>query len=766
LTGIIADELALGMVNHKTTAVRVIPVPGKGPGEKVEWGGLLGTAIVQDPGKFSCAVLLRDFMRGAAKENAIPPCSPKLMPKMISMSSLRPALVLIVLLALPAAGASAQETKLLPGDGAAVDQFGGSVAISGTTAIVSAYTDDDNGSDSGSAYLFDMTTGLQLAKLLPADGAAFDLFGFSVAISGTTVIVGAPGDDDNGISSGSAYLFDTTTGLQLAKLLAADGAAGDQFGVSVAITDATAIVGATGDDNDSGAAYLFDTATGVQLAKLVPTDGAAFDNFGFSVALSGTTAIVGALGDDDNGSDSGSSYLFDTTSGLQLAKLLPADGAEDDLFGLSVALDGTTAVVGALLDDDHGPDSGSAYLFDTVTGLQVAKLLPTDGTLGDQFGQSVAISGTTAIIGAILDDDSGVSSGSAYLFDTATGLQLAKLLPADGAADDRYGVSVSISDTTAIVGAYLDDDNGANSGSAYAFPLSPLWSLSPVNGNWYTEVDPLSWSSAEAAAQAWGGHLATIRSQAENDWVRDNYATTSAVWIGYTDQELEGSFEWISGEAGVFENWTVGEPDDLLGADWAALRPGAGTWSDEPSLPEHPGVVEVISDDCDGNGLPDTYEIALDPALDWNGDGLLDDCVSANYCTAANNSTGIPGVVGVSGSPVLADDTFTLEAWDLPSQEFAYFLMSESTAFVPGFGGSSGNLCLGSPIVRLNNPSDGGSVLNTGATGTVSFTLDLNNLPQAVTFIPSSTWYFQLWYRDFTVSPTSNTTDGIGVLFR
>ncbi len=220
--------------------------------------------------------------------------------------------------------------------------------------------------------------GDQLFKLLADDGAADDRFGGSAAISGTTAIVGAPYDADNGEHSGSAYLFDTTTGLQLYKLLPVDGAPGKRFGSSVAISGATAIVGADFDNvngNWSGSAYLFDIsdpANPIQIFKLLPNDGAESDRFGYSVAISGTTAIVGARGDDDNGGGSGSAYLFNTTTGQQIAKLLPDDGAQDDYFGKSVAISGTTAIVGAYGHDDNGSYSGSAYLFDTEAGQQIA----------------------------------------------------------------------------------------------------------------------------------------------------------------------------------------------------------------------------------------------------------------------------------------------------------------------------------------------------------------------------------------------------------
>ncbi|MEE8156071.1 MAG: FG-GAP repeat protein, partial [Phycisphaerales bacterium] len=364
-------------------------------------------------------------------------------------------------------------------DGAMGDIFGVSVAISGATAIIGSANHDDNGYWSGSVYLFDTTTGQQLSKLLADDGAVWDRFGESVAISGTTAIVGAPQNFNDG--NGSAYLFDIsdpTNPLQIAKLLANDGAEDDRFGVSVAISGPTAIVGAWRDDDNginSGSAYLFDVSTGRQLFKLLADDGEVGDRFGESVAISGTTAIIGAR----THALIGAAYLFDANTGAQIAKLLPDDGVGGDQFGVSVAISDPpgkeTAIVGAWLDDDNGQASGSAYVFDIsdpATPVQIAKLLAEDGAAGDRFGRSVAISPDgigTAIVGAFEDDDNGANSGSAYLFDVTTGRQLFKLLADDAAAVDEFGISVAINGATAITGASLDDDNGKSSGSAYLF---------------------------------------------------------------------------------------------------------------------------------------------------------------------------------------------------------------------------------------------------------------------------------------------------------
>lgn len=207
-------------------------------------------------------------------------------------------------------------------DATANDIFGLSVATNGSIAVVGAHGNDDNGTQSGSAYLYDASTGKQIAKLLPSDGAAHDWFGNSVAIGGTTVIVGALSDDDNGNASGSAYIFDISDPMipvQITKLLANDGVAFDQFGVSVAIDGETVMVGAYlhgKNEDNSGAAYLFDTTSGLQIAKLLAVDGEKSDKFGNSVALNSDIAIIGALLDNDNGNDSGSAYLFDTTTCL------------------------------------------------------------------------------------------------------------------------------------------------------------------------------------------------------------------------------------------------------------------------------------------------------------------------------------------------------------------------------------------------------------------------------------------------------------------
>lgn len=380
-----------------------------------------------------------------------------------------------IALVAPARAQTINETvKLLPVDGASSDYFGREVAIDGTTAVVASPGDDDMGGNSGSVYLFDTTTGTQTMKLLPLDGDVADGFGSSVAISGTTVLVGTFSDDDLGDGSGSAYLFDSTTGVQIAKLLAADGDTNDMFGFSVALKGNTAVIGAPGDACgmfNCGSVYLFDTTTGSQIGKLVASDASPNATFGWSVSTDGNSVLVGAPGDDAPAINSGSAYLFDLSSQTELFKLLPNNGAYADMFGTSVAIDGSTALIGAPYNDDLGVSCGAAYAFDTGTGAQTSKLLSPDGATAIWFGYSVAVEGTAALIGAPLAIDNGTSSGSAQLIDLTTGSLITKLLPSDGAEGDFFSVGAAMDGTRLIGGAYFKDDLGANSGAAYVFTL-------------------------------------------------------------------------------------------------------------------------------------------------------------------------------------------------------------------------------------------------------------------------------------------------------
>jgi hypothetical protein len=384
-----------------------------------------------------------------------------------------------------------QNAKLVADDGATNDKFGTSVSISGDTMVVGAPHHDIPIGDAGSAYVFirNGTSWTQQAKLVAGSSKASDYFGNSVSISGDTIVVGVMNDDNRSLTdAGAVYVFtrdDPGAWTQQAKLVASDGAKGEKFGWSVSISGDTIVVAAYKDDDKgraSGSAYVFTRdvpGAWTQRAKLVASDGAADDYFGYSVSISGDTIVVGNIGDDDKGSASGSAYVYTrdvpgsaTSAWTQRAKLVPADGAADDNFGWSVSVSGDTIVVGAYKDDDKGSASGSAYVYTRdVPGIwpQRAKLVPDDGAGSDYFGHSVSVSGDTIVVGAHKDDS---STGSAYVYTRdvpGTWTQTKKIVADDGAGSDNFGWSVSISGDTIVVGAHQDDDKGSNSGSAYVF---------------------------------------------------------------------------------------------------------------------------------------------------------------------------------------------------------------------------------------------------------------------------------------------------------
>ncbi len=376
------------------------------------------------------------------------------------------------------AGTFDLETKLTASDATEGDRFGNSLAFDGRLAMVGARHANDS---AGSVYLFDVATRSELLQLTALDAGTDDRFGTSLALEGNRAIVGAV-DDIPGSGAGSAYLFDVdplspTFGNQLFMLTGSDPAEKDDFGEAVAISGNTAIVGAPG-SSGSGSVYVFDVTTGAQLFELTGSDTASGDKFGVRVAMSGNLAIIGASRNDEGGTDAGAAYLFDLSdpsNPIQIQKLIASDARGASQFGLSVAISGDTAIVGARLDNGGFFRSGAAYLFDVTdpsNPTELDKLIAPDAAFSDEFGRYVSISDDTALVGARFNDGVGNDSGSAYLFDVTTGDLLRQLNPSDAAEGDEFGSSVAISGGTALVGALFDDNAGIRSGSVYLFESS------------------------------------------------------------------------------------------------------------------------------------------------------------------------------------------------------------------------------------------------------------------------------------------------------
>ena len=292
-------------------------------------------------------------------------------------------------------------------------------------------------------------------KLTGSDTPASDYaqFGYDVAMSGSTIVIGAPGTDTPfDTDTGAAYVFDATTGEQLFGLMHG-GKDTDQFGASVAVCGNTAVIGcwqATAGEGHSNA-YAFDTTNGQMLFKL-PQTGA--DDIGpAAIAVSESFIVIGNRDLNLGKGSLGGAYVYDVHTGQFLYLLLASDGADGDQFGHSIALDGNIAVIGA---NESLNSAGSAYVFDLSAGQELFKLTALDGSFGDRFGSSVALSGDIAVIGAPTQNDAtGYMAGAAYLFDVTTGQELNKINnPASYVPG--FGMDVSI-DGNSLMASTLSD---------------------------------------------------------------------------------------------------------------------------------------------------------------------------------------------------------------------------------------------------------------------------------------------------------------------
>jgi hypothetical protein len=380
-----------------------------------------------------------------------------------------------------------QQAELTLNDGASGDTFGDSVALSGNTAIVAAPVKTIGShiaQGAAYAYLLNGTHWAQQAELTAGDGAAYDNFGHSVAISGNTAILGAPGK--NGRGAAYVFSFGGTSWIQQAELTAGDGATGDLYGLSVAISGNTAIVGNRRSSRGAAYVYSFDGATWSQQAELTASDGASGDNFGFSVGISGNTAIVGANWKTVGSNvQQGAAYVYSLngSSWIQQAELTASDGAANDTFGFSVAISGNAAIVGAQASN---ASRGAAYVYSLAgaTWTQQTKLTASDGNTNDLFGWSVAMAGNAAIVGAegkTVGANPGQGGAYVYAFDGAHWVQQAALVASDGSSSDTAGGSVAISGNEAVMGARLKTV-GANSeqGAAYAYSAATVTTPVPA----------------------------------------------------------------------------------------------------------------------------------------------------------------------------------------------------------------------------------------------------------------------------------------------
>jgi FG-GAP repeat protein/type IX secretion system substrate protein len=419
--------------------------------------------------------------------------------------------------------------KLVASDRDEGDIFGISVSIDGNYAIVGSVWEEEDtfGNntlyEAGSAYIFQRKADrnwYEIQKIVPSDRADFDRFGYSVSISGNYAIIGAYGKNvEDGVNilprAGAAYIFERDvkgTWHEVQKIVPFDQASFKEFGTVVSISGNYAIIGNCKDDMDTtggnklkaaGSAYIFErdiNGKWNQAQKIIASDREMNDCFGYSVSISGKFAIIGACYEDEDISakdslpEAGSAYIFERDiSGkwFQVQKIVASDREAKDLFGWSVSISNSNAVVGAFseMDDVNGWNtmygSGSAYIFardNNGKWNQEKKIVAFDREANDRFGNSVSISEDYILIGAKWKDVNNgnwiYNAGSAYIFERDNNGEwkfFQKIVASDRGESDVFGISVAISGDFAIIGSFYEDEDilGENTlafaGSAYVF---------------------------------------------------------------------------------------------------------------------------------------------------------------------------------------------------------------------------------------------------------------------------------------------------------
>lgn len=380
------------------------------------------------------------------------------------------------------------EQKLVPADPQSSARFGTAVGVWGNRALISAKNQHAPNEQSGAvyAYEFDGTSWVQTQKITPNDVGPYDWFGSAMVMEANRALISST-SAVNGIQSGAVYYFEYVDGFweEKQKFSSSDGMHDDRFGRSIDMDGDRAIFGAIFDDeneNDSGSAYVFELINNqwVEVQRLNANDASENDRFGYSVSLSGNKALVGAILDDDNGLASGSAYVFkfDGTAWVQEQKLTATDGAADDRFGISSAINGHVILIGASFSDTSGLDaSGSAYIFnfDGENWIEKQKLFSGVPSAEDNFGESVSLSQSRALVSA-----PGTSytvdplPGYVYVYDfNGVNWFLSHILTASDRDDgDMYGSATSLFGNTALMGDFLNDEGLSDSGSAYVYSLS------------------------------------------------------------------------------------------------------------------------------------------------------------------------------------------------------------------------------------------------------------------------------------------------------
>ncbi|MCP3917435.1 MAG: hypothetical protein GY711_17960 [bacterium] len=492
------------------------------------------------------------------------------------------------------------------------------------------------------------------------------------------------------------------------------------FGDAVAVRPDLLVVGAPNDDPGfattygPGRVYTFvSTAAGWVLdQRLDASDGQPGQLFGTALAIADTRLLIGS----PSAGVGGAAYVFreDAQGWVQERKLIVAGMALDADLARAVALTDTHAFLGAPRHDTRGYQSGSVFVFERQ-GTQwslVVELTAAGESTNDVFGWAVAADGDTLVVGAPGNDGAGWEAGAAYVFENTGGtwIQTAELVVPGASPRDLFGRSVAIEGDRVLVGAPAADTVGMDSGAVHAFVREPGWAY--VATLLPTELEPLDHLGGVLAMDGARAVVGAIPA-------RPGPSPPGAVYL----------FDWD-------------------GAAWQhASR------IESVTLHYSFGEAVALAGDLIGVGLKQAQHRGRAELVAWGAD------LGTTYCAAVPNSTGQASALSASGSEYLAGNCLEFLVEDLPPGAFGMFVMSDTQALLPLFGGD-GTLCLGLPLARFAD-----DILAAGAAGTVVFDVDLTSLPVGAV-APAEVWNFQLWYRDHNPLLTSNFSTGLEVLLR
>ena len=378
-------------------------------------------------------------------------------------------------------------------DAAIYDNFGSGMALSGTTLVVGAEHDDEAGTNAGAAYVYELVAGdwIFRQKLWGSDTTDYDRFGSAAVVDGDTLAIAADWDHDAGAQAGSVYVFVRQGGVwvEQAHLTPGDWDPFDHFGYSMALEGDRLVIGAHEPGwsqpstyyEDHGTVYVFERIGSAwsEAARLRASDGADYDYLGASVALAGDLIVAAAPGNDGPAKNAGAVYVFsfDGLQWNQVAKLWPSTAAQNQSFGSDLALAGTTLVVGAKEESPGSPYSGAAYVFEGAgaTWSELQRLAPVGLADYDRFGASLAIDADRLVVSAVESDLQGTDLGAAYVYRRFGGAwhEQAVLLPAGAALDDQLGNHVAIEGQRVVTCSPFADPEFwlPDAGAAWVFEL-------------------------------------------------------------------------------------------------------------------------------------------------------------------------------------------------------------------------------------------------------------------------------------------------------